>query len=284
LTASVLLFLVAYPFTKKINAVGISNLPAALAAYRHAKSQELKHDARRRTLALLVCLLHSSTVFSALFGRYPRLIVAHSVACIALSVRDSIEARREEEEQERLKAEQGKEEQQQQERGKIASVTGRLRDWMFGSSTSEDDGDDDGDADNGTNFAAGGRGDADGDGSKGKKSKTAQAQEAVRKTKRILRGKRDSATDDVAWGAFQASFILLDHAFGKAMSYVWLLFLLTVLEEALLNPRLSRRQRTKRLLLVAATGFVCRNLVLSDFCGFWLRLGRHVLSFASPSA
>ena len=96
-------------------------------------------------------------------------------------------------------------------------------------------------------------------------TKTAKAQSAVKKTKSIIKGKRDSATDDIIWGVFQASFVLLDQTIGKALAYAWLLFLLTILEEALLNPKLKKEQRLKRLLWIMATGYFSGRLVLPDW-------------------
>lgn len=96
-------------------------------------------------------------------------------------------------------------------------------------------------------------------------SKTAKAQSAVKKTKSIIKGKRDSATDDIIWGVFQAFFVLLDQTIGKALAHAWLLFLLTILEEALLNPKLNKEQRLKRLLWIIATGYFSGRLVLPDW-------------------
>jgi len=93
----------------------------------------------------------------------------------------------------------------------------------------------------------------------------AKAQSAVKKTKSIIKGKRDSATDDIIWGVFQASFVLLDQTIGKALAYVWLLFLLTILEEALLNPKLKKEQRLKRVLWIITTGYFSGRLVLPDW-------------------
>ena len=84
--SSVLLFLVSYPFAskvnKKLNAVGISSLPAAIKAYRTISADDIKKDVKRKMYAYLVSLFHSSAVISGLFGRYPRLIQAHAIVGI----------------------------------------------------------------------------------------------------------------------------------------------------------------------------------------------------------
>ena len=95
--------------------------------------------------------------------------------------------------------------------------------------------------------------------------KTAKAQSAVKRTKSIIKGKRDSATDDIIWGVFQSSFVLLDQTIGKALAYAWLLFLLTILEEAILNPKLNKEQRLKRLGWIVITGYYSGRLVLPDW-------------------
>ena len=74
-----------------------------------------------------------------------------------------------------------------------------------------------------------------------------------------------SATDDIIWGVFQSSFVLLDQTIGKAMAYGWLLFLLTILEEAILNPKLNKKQRLKRLGWIVVTGYYSGRLVLPDW-------------------
>jgi len=100
---------------------------------------------------------------------------------------------------------------------------------------------------------------------KPKGCKTAKAQSAVKRTKSIIKGKRDSATDDIIWGVFQASFVLLDQTIGKALAYAWLLFLLTVLEEALLNPKLNKGQKLRRLGWIVICGYYSGKLVLPDW-------------------
>jgi hypothetical protein len=226
--------------------------------------------------ACLISLFHSSAVFSGLFGRYPRLIQAHAIVGIAAAVKNSIVFRKEREEQARLEAER-----RAMEKGRGGSMSRWVKGWMFGPSSST--------------LTENGKKDDEKDGSSesqnepdqkatikenkglrkrfsfGKKekaapvTKTAKAQSAVKKTKSIIKGKRDSATDDIIWGVFQASFVLLDQTIGKALAYAWLLFLLTILEEALLNPKLKKEQRLKRVLWIVATGYISGRLVLPDW-------------------
>jgi len=227
-------------------------------------------------IALLLCLAHSTTIFAALFGRWPNLIIAHAILCVVWTVWESIQLRNKvEEEEQRALARKEEEDEQQQA---SMSITRRWRNWMFGCTNENDaNGDISGD-DNATPRV---KGNNDDKFNKPKKSKTARAQRAVKKTKNVLRGKRDSSTDDVLWGVFQISFVFLDQSFGQALAYAWLLFLLTVLEEAVFNPKLKRRDRMKRLGWIIVTGYFCQRLVFSDFCGFWLRLGRYAMTFAS---
>lgn len=353
--SSILLFLASYPFTKKLNAIGISNLPTALKAYQNTKKEDLKNDVKQKMHAYFMTLFHSSAAFSGLFGRYPKLIQAHAIVGIGAAVKDSITVRKEEEERARLEAERRAE-----SRG--GSISRTLQNWIFGSTSSSSEEDDDDGKDNKDNkedtkeeevvsvlrtissvsAAAESEKEAgssptkqevqevvDAAKSKGqklsfkkrffkkssksssnkkdakdtsiipsmtpasasslssspsspastvtstpsrstnankpKKSKTVKAQKVLKRTKSILKGKRDSSTDDIIWGVFQASFVLLDQTIGKALAYAWLLFLLTVLEEAVFNPKLSKEQRLKRFCWILATGYFSGKLVLPDW-------------------
>ena len=330
--SSVLLFLLSYPFAnkvnKKLNAVGISSLPAAIKTYRTISADDIKKDVKRKMYAYLVSLFHSSAVISGLFGRYPRLIQAHAIVGIGAAVKDSILLRRQKEEEARLEAER-----RAAEKARGGSMTRWVKGWMFGSSPSSV-GDNDDTSSHDGNAEDDAKGDQDGSSESevnqqaisssqtqvqdglldsasrkeekknlrkrfgfGKKKdetksevvtpspapsttksqpekkktpkpkgyKTAKAQSAVKRTKSIIKGKRDSATDDIIWGVFQSSFVLLDQTIGKALAYAWLLFLLTILEEAILNPKLNKEQRMKRLGWIVITGYFSGRLVLPDW-------------------
>ena len=327
--SSVLLFLISYPFAKKVNkrlnAVGISSLPAAIKAYRTTSADDIKKDVKRKMYAHLVSLFHSSAVVSGLFGRHPRLIQVHAIVGIGAAVKDSIVLRRQKEEEARLEAER-----RAAEKARGASMTRWVKGLMFGSSSSSID-DNDNVTDSDSSYIDSDTKEVDGalsesgvmyqqaisssqrddaqrelpDASKkeeknslrkrfgfGKKKKkeiqsatsssapaqpekkrktkpkgykTAKAQSAVKRTKSIIKGKRDSATDDIIWGIFQTSFVLLDQNIGKALAYAWLLFLLTILEEALLNPKLNKEQRLRRLGWIVVTGYYSGKLVLPDW-------------------
>ncbi len=289
--SSVLLFVLSYPFAsktnKKLNAVGISSLPAAIKACRTTNADDIKKNVKRKMYACLISLFHSSAVFSGLFGRYPRLIQAHAIVGIAAAVKDSIVFRKEQEEQARLEAER-----RAIERGRGGSMSRWVKGWIFGPSSStltendtkEDEKDGSSESQNDLSVPDQKATIKENKGLRkrfgfGKKekvetisvtspapvTKTAKAQSAVKKTKSIIKGKRDSATDDIIWGVFQASFVLLDQTIGKALAYAWLLFLLTILEEALLNPKLKKNQRMKRLLWIMVTGYFSGRLVLPDW-------------------
>ena len=316
--SSILLFLISYPFAgkynKKLNAVGISSLPAAIRAYRTTNADSIKRDVKRKICAYLISLFHCSAVFSGLFGRYPRLIQAHAIVGIGASVRDSIMLRKQKEEEARLEAERRAAEQ-----ARGGSMSRWIKGWIFGSTVSSkidddcicndnknsrtEDGNKKDDEKGGSSaipqtteglkeslgirkrFSFGKEENAENKSAvasstpapsatqqplerkvpKPKGCKTAKAQSAVKRTKSIIKGKRDSTTDDIIWGAFQASFVLLDQTIGKALAYAWLLFLLTVLEEALLNTKLNKGQKLRRLGWIVICGYYSGKLVLPDW-------------------
>mmetsp|Transcript_5069 Transcript_5069/g.11053 ORF Transcript_5069/g.11053 Transcript_5069/m.11053 type:complete len:174 (+) Transcript_5069:364-885(+) len=127
--SSILIFLASYPFTKKLNAIGISSLPAALKAYQNTKNEDLKNDVKKKAYAYFVSIFHSSAVFSGIFGRYPRLIQANAIVGIGVAVKESIAVRKEDEERARLEAER-----RAQSSISGPSISSRLKNWMFGSS------------------------------------------------------------------------------------------------------------------------------------------------------
>mmetsp|Transcript_3785 Transcript_3785/g.8520 ORF Transcript_3785/g.8520 Transcript_3785/m.8520 type:complete len:85 (-) Transcript_3785:822-1076(-) len=53
--------------------------------------------------------------------------------------------------------------------------------------------------------------------------------------------------------------------YWKGLAYAWLLFLLTILEEAVFNPKLNKEQRLKRFCWIVATGYYSGKLVLPDW-------------------
>ena len=66
-----------------------------------------------------------------------------------------------------------------------------------------------------------------------------------------MAGQRDSALDDILWGVFQVSMVFFDAGRWKAIGHAWMVFLLRVLEEALLDDKLNSKQKLRRLLVVA---------------------------------
>jgi hypothetical protein len=62
----------------------------------------------------------------------------------------------------------------------------------------------------------------------------------------VISGKRESAVDDIAWGAFQMAFVYWDWTNRQAIGTAWILFLLTVIEDAWLNPNLSKEEKWRK--------------------------------------
>ena len=108
------------------------------------------------------------------------------------------------------------------------------------------------------------------------------AREHVKHAKRLLKtGKRESVTDDILWGLFQISLVfvfssdggtdsaLLNHLHysatniskWQALGTAWMIFLLTVIEEAALNPNLNGEEKLKKAGKIALVGVTTGKLL-----------------------
>ncbi|KAL3925323.1 MAG: hypothetical protein SGILL_000480 [Bacillariaceae sp.] len=109
-----------------------------------------------------------------------------------------------------------------------------------------------------------------------------KAREHVRHAKQLLKtGKRESVTDDMLWGLFQILFVFVFSSDGGTSSALfnylhysatnmtkwqgvgtaWMIFLLTVIEEAVLNPKLSGEEKLKKAGWIAAVAVTTGKLV-----------------------
>lgn len=229
--SSFLLFLVSNIFFQKLNAIGIANLPVFL--------RTLKTDSNdlQKVKKYALSLFHGSVVASGLFNFYPTIIKIHALLNICFAVHASIEARREEEEKAKQKESHH-------------SFTGFIKKYLFWSHSSKSKADDE-------------KNDKE-TSSKKKKTLTAEetAQKGCHKARQILAGHRDSATDDILWGVFQAVFVFYhNQTYLQALWHAWMVLLLTILEEAIFNPKLNRKQKGRRILWIVVTGYLSGKLV-----------------------
>jgi hypothetical protein len=108
------------------------------------------------------------------------------------------------------------------------------------------------------------------------------AREHVKHAKRLLNtGKRESVTDDILWGLFQISFVFIFSSDGgtdsalfnylqysathmtkwQAVGTAWMVFLLTVVEEAVLNPNLNGEEKLKKAGKITLFGIATGKLL-----------------------
>ncbi|KAG7345859.1 hypothetical protein IV203_038806 [Nitzschia inconspicua] len=74
----------------------------------------------------------------------------------------------------------------------------------------------------------------------------------VQKAKLVVQGHRESNMDDIIWGFLQIAFIYNDWTHWQTCVVAWLVFLLTVLEEAVLDPSLSSKQKWRKAVWIGA--------------------------------
>jgi hypothetical protein len=170
-------------------------------------------------------LFQSSVVVSGLFNKWPSIIQVNAIWNIVNAVKESIDARKEEEENDNIKQTEEK-----------PSVSRTIKNFFFSPSQKEPQ-------------------------EKTILSAEETAQQGVKRAKSILAGKRDSATDDVVWGVLQISFVFFNQTYFQAVGHAWMVFLLTILEDAVFNPKLDKKQKSKRLICVVISGYMTGKLV-----------------------
>lgn len=74
----------------------------------------------------------------------------------------------------------------------------------------------------------------------------------VSKAKRVVQGHRESVLDDMIWGGLQIVFIYNEWTNWQTFVIAWLAFLLTILEEAILDTTLSCKQKWRKILWIGA--------------------------------
>jgi hypothetical protein len=82
----------------------------------------------------------------------------------------------------------------------------------------------------------------------------------VKKAKLVVQGHRESVWDDIVWGALQIAFIYHDWTNWQTFVVAWLVFLLTVLEEAILDPSLSKKQKWRKAMWIGAVAVTTGKL------------------------
>lgn len=289
------IFLVTNLFTSKLNALGISNLPTAIATVRAACKDDRKKQ--KGWLIYGAGIFNSLVVVSGLTGRCPSLIKTNAIANIFNGVKESIAARK--------KAESLSEEEMNQEvRRKRSIISNFFKNIFFRSRKDSDAKDitalkekgDQSTEDSNTSSTNEPSADStDAQTAEAKKSSTSSSLEnrffssrksskdpvtksnssnedetvekkyhrkkTVAKAQALLAGKRESSMDDIIWGVFQIALVFFDVGRWQAIGHAWMVFLLHVLEETYLNDKLTRKQRTRKFAYLTITAYFSGRLV-----------------------
>lgn len=288
------IFLVTNLFTSKLNALGISNLPTAIATVRAACK-----DDRKKQKGLIIYgagIFNSLVVISGLTGRWPYLIKTNAVANILNGVKESIAARK--------NAESLTEEEANQEVGRKRSMISNFIKNRFFSSR-KDSGGKDASTSTKTGEASTNESNASStkdstyvpstQATKAKDSSTSSSlkkrlfssrksstdsetksnctnqdetveekskrKKTVAKAQALLAGKRESSMDDIIWGVFQIALVVFDFGRWQAIGHAWIVFLLHVLEETMLNDKLNRKQKTRKFVYLTITAYISGRLI-----------------------
>jgi hypothetical protein len=226
---SVGIYFFATMFTRKLNAIGISNIPEVLQTFREAKLSEQKLT---KFYKFAMTLFQSAVVFSGLQGMWPNLIRLNAILYIAQCVKQSVGARKTSAEEAKRLTEEGKPLSQQR-----SSLSGQLKQCWRKNKL----------------FVA--------------KEQTAPKKDddkklwQLEKAKALLEGKRDSAFDDVLWGVVQASLLFFDTSHLQAIGHAWLLFLIRACQETVLNDELTWKQKRLKLISLTVTAYLSGKLV-----------------------
>jgi hypothetical protein len=198
-------------FKSKINAIGISNLPVALQAINNARKQgDFVND-------------NYSFVTAGVFSIWPDLIQLNAILNIAMGVKESIDARNKKLMEE---SQQQAEQPQAKTRRSLTNLVEGVRARIFpspppqhqDSSSSVDE----------------------------KEDVRSSVTLKLAKAKALLAGKRDSAFDDIVWGVFHVSSAIFNVGRMKAIGHAWLVFLIHLVEETVLNDEITWKQKQKR--------------------------------------
>jgi hypothetical protein len=187
-----------------------------------------RHADKQKLWLYGVGICQSAVVVSGLFNKWPSIIQINAIWNIVNAVKESIDARKEEQKQQHDK---------RKHKGEKSSVSGTIKNFFFSSEKQPEEEEEK------------------------KMSAEEAAQQGVKKAKSILTNKRDSATDDIIWGVLQISFVFFNQTYLQAVGHAWMIFLLTILEEVVFNPKLDRKQKGKRVVLVIITGYMTGKLV-----------------------
>jgi hypothetical protein len=82
----------------------------------------------------------------------------------------------------------------------------------------------------------------------------------IQKAKLVVQGQRESAIDDLIWGALQIALIYYDWTHWQTLVMAWMIFLLTVLEEAWLDESLTSEKKWRKAMWIAAAAIATGKL------------------------
>ena len=224
---SLAIFSISSIFWKRLNAIGISNLPAAIDGYRRARQT---NELKLKYYHHLVAFFQLAAVISGISNCWPLIIQMNVVVDVIWAVKESIEARKlslEEAKRQALLERQNETTLQEWWKHMWKRLIRRLR--RIEQKPEEDNFDD----------------------------KYWQ----LEKAKALLSGKRESAADDILWGCFQVSLVFFDVGRWKAIGHAWMLFLIHVMEEALLNDSLTWTQKRNKLVWLTGTAYLSGRIV-----------------------
>lgn len=226
--SSIALFFFSSIFTRKLNAIGISNLPVALQSFADAKKAAYQKGLLKYAEGALLTIV----VAAGFLNKWHHLIKANAVLNIAMGVKESIDTRNMKVEEAKRLAEQRKHMPVSKIRQFFRKIKERLLQWrnkVFRIKKPKEEEED---------------------------PKKKKKQLVVNKAKALLAGRRDSATDDILWGVFQVSLVFFDAGNMRAMGHAAMVFLLHAFEETFLNDELTWKQKRNKIIWLAMTGYM----------------------------
>ena len=271
LPSMIIYYLASTFLASRLRSVGISNLPVAFQQWRQTLSSKRRPDGSLDVVScakeLFQTLYHSLVVVSGVWNIYPLVIQWHAVWNIILAVKESIDQRNLEK---LLEAEKKKKNDDANDetttttdksaRSRRTSMTQIMKGWLLLDNNNDNHVEKkavEKNADQGNKALI----TKSSNSIRSQKSQD-QAQKAAQKAKQLLAGKgRDSATDDICWGIMQICFVWLNSTTLQAVGTAWMIFLLTVMEEAVFNPKLTKNQKIRKACWILAVAYGSGKLV-----------------------
>jgi len=292
------IFLFCNIFTNKLSALGISNLPTAIQTVRAACKDKAKK--KEGKIIYAAGIFNSLVVVSGLTGRWPYLIKTNAVANILNGVKESISARRKAESvsEEEVNHEKPKKRSilsnaiknmffpsrkgsnedpsdSTKEGGDAAddandSSTSTTTDTVASTKTEEVKPATSSGTSSGKNwFFSSRKSSKDPTTKPAADAKKAKYDESKRKktlvkAQALLAGKRESSLDDIIWGAFQISLVFYDMTRWQAVGRAWMIYLLHSLEETAFSVKLTRKQKTRKIVCLTITAYYSGSKVFKQ--------------------